>query len=229
MKMEIDWVQWKTAIMEFGKVGSPRIIDGYSMFLSDRYHISISIVPTVPSAVHVISPKTSFGYLLIEKNLVPDDISYLQTTMLSDTTFRHLLGAILKERNQSIVYINDMDPIGIAQWIALKHGIDECELILENVHYVGIDDAWIDLCECWSTDNSIRRIVISMKEEEISLFKRLENVLPLSALVGERSYGLMKDGWKIELEGAINPTLYRGGYLESLFNHLRGRYRSVPR
>ena len=71
----------------------------------------------------------------------------------------------------------------------------------------GVNDAWLDAME-----------------RALSQVGRLERLrIPLEKLIGARGSAMLHSGYKIEIEGATNPAIYRRSHSRWVFKYLRSR------
>jgi hypothetical protein len=133
-------------------------------------------------------------------------------------------------------FIGDLDPEDLAIFLSLAYGDYRLRPRARSavpIIHAGINDAWLDAAE--AAMSSRHRplgsfpecIAIDMNEAEQHFLRILENVgPPLEKWVGPRCARLLRGGLKIELEGVLNPELYRDSYVHALGHLLMDRRRS---
>ena len=67
------------------------------------------------------------------------------------------------------------------------------------------------------------RICIPLLKHEKTLLARLDRALDMERIVGPRAVGLLRSGFKIELEGATNRQIYTDRHGRWIFEHLSAR------
>jgi hypothetical protein len=124
------------------------------------------------------------------------------------------------------VFVGDMDPFSVVEYIETRR-----MLLASNgptLLYGGLDDAWLAAIER-SLKRGVRltRVRIRLSRRETGLLRRIEGAIDLELLVGPRACSMLRSGYKIELEGATNPALYRKGHGRWVFRYLRSMVRRV--
>jgi hypothetical protein len=66
------------------------------------------------------------------------------------------------------------------------------------------------------------RIRILLSASEKRLLRRIEEAADLEALVGASAAAMLRSGFKLELKGATNPSLFRDAGTPWVFDLLRG-------
>lgn len=128
-----------------------------------------------------------------------------------------------------ILFVGDLDPLDLHVFFSMKRG----DLSLRGSErswliFAGINDSWLDLCDRnLKPGRKLESMLIPMSELEKAHFDLLFNAVPgLPGLIGERSFELLRTGWKLELEGATNAAHYRERHLASVVKKLA---KLVPR
>jgi len=90
------------------------------------------------------------------------------------------------------------------------------------LQYGGVDDAWLAaMSRSFKGRCRLESLRIHLARPEVTLLKRLDKAIDLERLVGPESCSMLRSGYKIEIEGAINPAFYRPSHLRWIFRHLR--------
>ncbi len=120
------------------------------------------------------------------------------------------------------LFVGDMDPYGIVQYVETRRMLAASKG--PSLVFGGVDDSWFA-----SMDRARRRrgtdVRIPLSRAETTLLQRIDDALDLEAIVGAKGCALLRDGFKIELEGATNPMIYRRGHGAWIFRHLRALVR----
>lgn len=132
---------------------------------------------------------------------------------------------ITKGFHAPLIFVGDLRPIDLTAFALLRRGATSFSSRTVRplpVTYAGVDDRWLALSD------EFRRPGKMMPESRIGDVERehldlLETLVPdLSAIVGDRSWMLLKSGHDILLEMTYAVDSYRTGYLEQLIAHLDG-------
>jgi hypothetical protein len=73
----------------------------------------------------------------------------------------------------------------------------------------------------WARANGVDAVRVPLVDDERRLLAKLDGAIDLEGLLGPESAALLRDGHKVELEGATNPVLYGDGFARWAFGHLR--------
>jgi hypothetical protein len=67
--------------------------------------------------------------------------------------------------------------------------------------------------------SSLASLRISLLRPDVALLKRIERAIDLERLVGPESCFTLRSGYKVEIEGAMNPAFYRPSHGHWIFRH----------
>ena len=118
------------------------------------------------------------------------------------------------------VFIGDMDPVAVAQYIAAKGMLRASNG--PKLLYGGMNDAWLAAIQ-----RSRRRSLpadalrIPLDRAETRLWRRLEAAMDVEQLLGPEACRLVRAGYKVELEAASNPAILQPGHKRWVFGYLR--------
>ena len=88
----------------------------------------------------------------------------------------------------------------------------------------GVNDAWLDAMErASSQEGRLERLRIPLEKHEVRLLEKLDRAVDLEKLIGTRGFAMLHSGYKIEIEGATNPAIYRRSHARWVFKYLRSR------
>lgn len=123
-------------------------------------------------------------------------------------------------------FVGDLDPLDLTVFATLVDGggpVGSRAARPMPVAYAGIEDSWLRLCEARLGGRDLRMVYIRQDATERKLLRRLERSgINLEALVGPRSAALLREGFKVEVEGVSNPAIYGKAFLSQLLRrHLK--------
>lgn len=129
-----------------------------------------------------------------------------------------------------IHFVGDLDPMDLTVFAALRAGDPLLRAPRRRrlpVRYAGIDEGWLELCRRWMRRGLARDTgTIAMPPLEREHLQLVRGLLPdIEALIGSRGVELLESGYKLELEGASNPALYRRSFTAELRRYVLGRCR----
>jgi hypothetical protein len=196
--------------------------DGEQLWLgpSDRDGVEL-LLPRRNSFV-LVCPKSQPIHWWASQKSLPRDVAVVCWPHPTDPRARPILEALIAgSRAAAAVFVGDMDPYAIVQYVETRRVLAGAD---RPVLYGGIDDAWLDAMERKLRPGSrLERLRIRLGTHEVRLLKRLDQAMNLDALVGVRCTSLLRDGYKIELEAATNPTLYDRRHGQWVLRHLRSK------
>jgi hypothetical protein len=120
-------------------------------------------------------------------------------------------------------FVGDLDPLDLTIFLALKHLAAEVHVVL-----CGVNDTWTKQCV------AVRRGAHDLPTIAMTAFERahldlLEQWTSVEALVGPVAWQMLKSGYKLELEGAVNPAFYEPEHRAWLIEMLYGGRSNWPR
>jgi hypothetical protein len=131
-----------------------------------------------------------------------------------------------------VLFLGDMDPVAIAQYLAAQRMFAATGG--PELAYGGMSDPWLSAMgdSTWP----LARQSIRMSAPEVRLLRALESSTRLEDLVGRNGAELLRTGFKVELEAALNPAFHSPAHKRRLLGHLQevaggkgqGRGASVP-
>ena len=121
-------------------------------------------------------------------------------------------------------FVGDLDPLDLAVFATLRTGgapLRSRAAAAIPIAYFGIDDFWLGMCERRLGDRELRDVLIQQDQTERKLLVGLERAgLDVEALVGPRCAALLRDGLKLEIEGATNAAFYGKDFIAELLRRL---------
>jgi hypothetical protein len=127
-------------------------------------------------------------------------------------------------------FVGDLDPLDLTVFASLRAGgasLRGPQAPAVPVAYTGIDDNWLRICESRLRDRELVNILIRQDATERKLLGELERVgVDIEALVGPRCAALLRDGLKLEIEGASHAEFYGRDIMRELLPRL---LRRLPR
>lgn len=116
-------------------------------------------------------------------------------------------------------FVGELHPVDLLAFAAYRR---------VPMHWGGIDDAWLSLCEgSLKPRYALDSVCIPMSASEKAQLQVLERRLPkLEGIIGRHSAELLRSGRILAMEGASNPDLYKRGFREQLLEHLMRRSKS---
>lgn len=166
-------------------------------------------------------PQNLWAYASMD---LPGDLAMFWQSWFPSRQSCDLLIRCAREVGRPILFVGDLDPIGLTRFADLRsRGVP--------VEYLGIDDRWLQLCRKYvrplgSTrgDKSISTPLDEDGLEHLALVTRL--IPDLEQLIGPESFAFLQSGRRLELEGAAIPGHFRKPFLPALTDLLLGRAKS---
>ena len=171
------------------------------------------------------------NYLLrlwLRADLFPENTDALVSYGVPSARVCDIVREHARHVRRPIQFIGDLDPLDLAAYVALGAGGTPLRRSRRRpvpVQYAGIDDRWLDVCERHARQPPVATYTIRLSTRERDQLDALERVgLDLEATVGPRCAAILRTGYKLEIEGATNPAIYRSGLHRDLRSFLlRGR------
>jgi hypothetical protein len=152
---------------------------------------------------------------------LPSDVGFVAMSFPADPRGSRLLARVLPPF-VPVVFIGDLDPPSIVQYMATRDRLSAT--VRARLRFGGVDSAWLaDIESALKPLTSLRHIQLALSGPERRLLRALEDAIRLESFVGPRAAELLRNGFKLELEGAMNPKLFRKGRTARLFDELRRR------
>ena len=162
--------------------------------------------------------KDSVLIRLMAEDLLPHDAVVLCRYGLPTEKYAREARMLLS-RSARAIFVGDLDPLDLHVYLSLRRGNSRLKL-----EHGGLNDACLDLCERnLKKGQRLESALIRMGERERRHFAILDSLVDVTAIVGERSRDLLRSGFKLELEGATNATLFREGHLSSFLTSMAPR------
>jgi hypothetical protein len=207
-------------LQRYGDPGKPRKVAGEHLFYNVHDRVEALLSPQL--AKH--------GLIVTKRFLVDDWYKHLSaTTSLwhvycwaapnTHSYFRHAY-ELLEGR---LLFVGDLRPHGLVQYLALRLGpsLDGPELPLG---YGGIDSEWLAGLKTGLKRRSLlHQLTIDMRPSERSLFRSIESVCDVPALLGDEAYGLLRDGTTLHLEAVTGAHVCRRRFIQALVSRLEAR------
>lgn len=221
MSGHCEFMAWYDAVHIFGTPDRPREFHDSTLWPRSKLLTVIGSFGDDRSIV-LLTPKEWVLTIWPDSISLPDGFLLCVTEMFVCRDIRRALKRTFSESVDTLLVINDVDPVGIAQWFSIKYGLDSSDQVFDGVTWGGVSDCWLDLIsESLVNSRNLESLLIPMSDEEIECFSVLKSLVPIESLLGPRCTGFLNSGRKLEIEAAINPSLFRPGYYEKLFHLLR--------
>jgi hypothetical protein len=166
----------------------------------------------------------------LEQGVFPEDLFILVRYGLPSAAYWKEIKDVTRRTRLPLCFVGDLDPLDLTAFVALRSGDPELrrpDRRALEISYCGVDDSWLTLCERnllprWHGARPLIRMSPLEQEHRDVIF----GLAPwLLECVGPRSGALLRDGLKLELEGASNPAFYGKDFPRKLLGHLRQRAR----
>jgi len=132
---------------------------------------------------------------------------------------------ITKGFHAPLVFVGDLRPIDLTAFALLRRGATSFSSRAARplpITYVGVGDRWLALSDEFRQSGKVMP-ESRIGDIEVEHLDLLEALAPgLSAVVGDRSWRLLKSGHDVLLEMTYADGGYRAGYLEHLIAYLDG-------
>ena len=166
----------------------------------------------------MVCPKHAPVQWWLEAPNLPRDLAFFSAPFPTDGRAIALLKTLY--RGVPVVFVGDMDPYAIVQYEEARRKIARSATLIHG----GVNSGWLDAIDKASKNRrALARIRISLDKHEVDLLKALERSVDLEALIGLRGAQMLREGFKVELEGATNPAFHRPGHGRWVFGYLRSR------
>ena len=202
-------------LSSFGTPQRPRAVDGHTVWPG-------------PTAWLVATLRTpcQVDYVIVCPKAAPLDWWWTADPPLGVAAVSTLwpadprLAPTLAAPGRPVVFIGDMDPVAVAQYLAARRMLRERrgpELV-----YGGMNDSWLAAIR-----RSVRRSLperalrIRLNKAETRLWGRLDAATDVDRLLGPEACDLLRSGYKIEFEAASNPAILKPGHKRWVFGYLR--------
>jgi hypothetical protein len=213
---EVTRDSWRSS---FGTPQRPRSVDGHALW-------------TAQAGWHVAGFRTPrrVDYVLVCPKMAPLDrwwaarppraVAAVYAVHLGDPRLAAVLRSLCP-RGSRAVFVGDMDPVGIAPYLAAKAMLRAARgpALLHG----GMNHEWLA---------SIRRSLrpprvseedlrIPLDKDERRLWQRLETDSAVDQLVGPEACRILRSGYKLELEAASSPEILTSRHKQWVFRYLR--------
>ena len=210
---------WAAVLSLFGTPERPRTCDGESLWLGSRGQRSFDVRIPIDPKFLLFCPKSSPLQWWWADPRLPRDIGFICTPWLADPGSASVLAPLYRLAGGA-VFVGDLDPIALALYVEARRVA--IRMKGPSLQYGGVDDAWLAaMSRSLKARWSIASLRIRLSKPETALLKRLDNAVDLEQLVGPQACSILRGGYKVEIEGAINPAFYRAGHRRWIFRHLR--------
>jgi len=217
--------KWRSALSLFGTPARPRGFADETLWLGRSGWVSANIrLPAKPSLV-VLSVKSA-PLARWRAGPLPADIGLIYLPFPADPRGSMVIRKVLP-RDIPVVFVGDLDPPSIVQYVATRSGLPAATR--KRLCFGGVDSAWLERIQpALRRRFSFARIRIPLSASEKRLLRRIEEATDLEALVGASAAAMLRSGFKLELEGATNPSLFRDAGTPWVFDLLRAAAKRNP-
>jgi hypothetical protein len=206
---------WRSS---FGTPQRPRAVDGHTLWPGPAGWLVATL--RAPSRVDyvIVCPKTA-PLDWWWRALPPLGVAAVDTPCPADPRLASTLYS-LAAPDRPVVFIGDMDPVAVAQYLAARAMLRQTNG--SELLYGGMNDSWLDAVRS-STRRNLppRALCIRLDHAEMRLWRRLEAAANVEQLLGPKACGLLRSGYKLELEAASNPAILKPGHKRWVFRYLR--------
>jgi hypothetical protein len=208
-------------LSSFGSPARPRIApDGERLWLGRQDSQLVFVRAPQRCSFVVLSPKPQPWKEWLW-DAVPAGVGIVSGSCATDASLLKLVAALSPKRSTA-VFVGDMDPFGLVQYVEARRVLREANG--PGLVYGGIDDVWLAAMErTLKRGHRLDRTCIPLMKHERTLLERLDHALDIERIVGPRAVALLRSGFKIEMEGATNRHLYADRHGRWIFEHLRAR------
>jgi hypothetical protein len=212
---------WSQVLSLFGTPTRPRRgWDGEQLWSSpsDSDYLDLRL-PRKTSFLLVCPKAQPVGWWQAQGSL-PPDVAAMCAPLPADRRALPLLEVLCRQASAAI-FVGDMDPYSIVQYVETRRMLAG---VGARLLHGGVNDAWLDAMErALSQEGRLERLRIPLEKHEVRLLKKLDRAVDLEKLIGARGSAMLHSGYKIEIEGATNPTIYRRSHSRWVFKYLRSR------
>lgn len=217
--------RWRPALSLFGTPARPRAFADEALYLGRSGWVSANIrLPAKPSLV-VLSVKSA-PLAWWWAGPLPPDIGLIYLPFPADPRGSMVIRRMLP-RDIPVVFVGDLDPPSIVQYVATRRGLPAA--MRKRLRFGGVDSAWLERMQpALRRKLTFARIRILLSASEKRLLRHIEEATNLEAFVGNSAAAMLRSGYKLELEGATNPSLFRDAGTPWVFDLLRDAAKRNP-
>ncbi len=210
---------WSRVLARFGSPEKPRRgADGEQLWLGPSESQRIDLRLRRASGLLVVCTKPPLVGWWKDASRLPRDVATLTAPQLTDSTAVAVLSGLCRAGARA-VFVGDLDPYALVQYIETRRLLARtagCALL-----YGGVDDSWLVAMDRNSSRPSGVDVRIPLSRDELALLRLLEQSVDVGGIVGPRALSVLESGFKVELEGATNPSLYSARHGRWMLRRLR--------
>jgi len=220
MDLPIDARAWKRVLSRFGTTRHPKTFDEPMWLGTASYWYPMDVWAPTDWAYLIICMKSEcVRWWWRVGGAHPRDLAVVGAYYSNDPRVATVLQPLYVAA-AATAYVGDMDPLSIVRYVETRRALSHEDR--PPLLYGGVDDAWLAAMERALTPRvRFEALRIRLSKEEGALLKGIERALDLESLVGPRGSAMLRSGYKIEMEGATNPGLFRPNHRQWTFRHLR--------
>ena len=220
MDLHIDARAWTRVRSRFGTTRRPKTFDETMWLGTASYWYPMEVWAPIDWTYLIICMKSEcVRWWWKAGGAHPRDLAVVGAYYSNDPRVAAVIQPLFAAA-AATAYLGDMDPLSIVRYVETRRALNHEGR--PPLLYGGVDDAWLAAMECALTPRlRFEALSIRLSKEEVALLKGIERALDLESLVGPRSSAMLRSGYKIELEGATNPGLFRANHRPWAFRHLR--------
>jgi len=167
--------------------------------------------------------KPAFMDYLGRQSLFPDHWLAIERYSIPTPEAIATLHLLVKGFRMPLVFVGDLKPLDLTVFALLRRGSADFSGAKSRplpVVYAGLDDRWLAISDRFRRNGNVmpESRIGSLDREHVDLLADLAPDLP--ALLGDRSWGLLRSGHDVMIEMTYNAGGYQKGYLEHLIAHL---------
>jgi hypothetical protein len=199
----------------FGTPDRPRTIDGHSLWPGPKQWLVLNALVPSRTAFILLCPKSVPAEWWYSPKL-ETSVGFLHAPFPADPRLTDVL-RMFGPHQPPALFVGDMDPVAIAQYLAAQRMLAATGG--PELAYAGMSDPW--LSAMGDSSWPLARLSIRMGAPEMRLLRALESSTRLEDLVGQDGAELLRTGFKVELEAALNPAFHSPAHTRRLLSHLR--------
>lgn len=204
--------RWRQLLSLFGTPARPRTFAEEALWLHPSSWASADVrMPSTPSLV-VVSVKFAPLSWWVGTRL-PSDVGFIHVPFPAERRSSRLIAQVVP-RDIPLVFLGDLDPPSVVQYAATRLALPPA--VQRRFRYGGVDSEWLmKLQPALRARFPLERLRIPLSPAEKRLLRHVEGAIDLEGLLGAPAASMLRDGFKLELEGAIRgstATVARHGY-----------------
>jgi len=139
---------------------------------------------------------------------------------LFDRAYAGCVAHVAKRAGRVVCFLGDLDPLDLTVFLTLREALASEKVA---VRYCGVGDRWLEMCATVGrSSDGPAEIRMPLSDFEASHMRVLDTSgVDWDGVVGDQAMRLLRAGYKIELEGAVNSEIYGDGLRNSAIQLIR--------